>query len=842
MMSNINHQLWRSEKAPTVKLLKARDCLRIIEGIIREWDIVNAHAISLVDKHTLQRIKRPCRSLYCKHLQCFDYSSYVDCNRNVSPHLYQCPVCGSSANPTKVYGDAIWTQLLKEFPTDSSLYFHSDGTCSVTESKAAARNKTLEVFDVDSGQLLIIDMNGSSSENKVIHLCDLIVECDVSLLTSKKKSLDLTQLTGCTIHDVLHYLNSQDHLKVLQTIGESCDVDLISPRPFVCQSMEALVIDIAAKVVGHPNPVANFRRGQAAVDKVIAFCKEKSQAILQAIDNSEGVRADKRPAAEAMPEKQRSRPRENSCLRDERHDEKVSISRPRSDSVVIIENTPPPPPAPPKQAIPSAFALQSPHPPSQPPPPPPHLQPPPPQPQTQPPVLPMYHAHAPILPLIPGANYMSHIFMPPFLSPHGMMSYPPAGYMLAPHQPPPLFVPKLRNNPTDRPPPPPRAPNQQFYGTLRGDALHVVLPCPIIFSSDADQLAPYLKIMERKSSSAEVCGVNASLPALVNRLRSFVFTSSRCMCWPTQRSAIGSSSSSNSSNSGGSVRHNNTRTFMLLGGRSKRTAEVLSPGMASPSGSACRKRRKESIIPQSFPVATVITHSLMNPRVSSKEHSLATPIALPQHTRFDCETSLQAEGGGSCVGPAQQQAGSHSSSAVPMQPRESAQCSSSVQSHAQDYIVSPFQRKSSGMLRQHVSSESSSKQPTGNNRRCESELNNHDGPSHRRNKQDKQEICCDKQPKVSPTHIIFDYDNRLQDEHLPAHSRHHSQGNFKKFRSDKGKKGQPQLQRGGAPAETARISGSGGGGKDAKPATAGHGKGEQGGSFMQLLVNEFVNG
>lgn len=71
-------------------------------------DLINKEIISLMDPISLSRIKIPMRSIYCKHLSCFDFYSMINFLR--SNNYFCCPICNKKINDiyqlyvdTKIY-------------------------------------------------------------------------------------------------------------------------------------------------------------------------------------------------------------------------------------------------------------------------------------------------------------------------------------------------------------------------------------------------------------------------------------------------------------------------------------------------------------------------------------------------------------------------------------------------------------------------------------------------------------------------------------------------------------------------------------------------------------------
>ena len=79
--SNSNKQI------PHPPILNLNDATRLYYLYFKKyhWDLSNEDTtcdiISMKDGISMQRLTIPCRGLYCKHLQCFSYESYLHINK-----------------------------------------------------------------------------------------------------------------------------------------------------------------------------------------------------------------------------------------------------------------------------------------------------------------------------------------------------------------------------------------------------------------------------------------------------------------------------------------------------------------------------------------------------------------------------------------------------------------------------------------------------------------------------------------------------------------------------------------------------------------------------------------
>ncbi|RYG62057.1 hypothetical protein EON64_18175, partial [archaeon] len=244
---------WSNEEIPPVMALSGPDCLALSEIFIRQWDIVEEHPLSLTDKVTFTRLNKPCRGLYCKHFQCFDYDVYMVRNADKSPAEYSCPVCDLTTNPTKVFIDMLWVSLLQHFSDSTSdVVLYADASCGLKPRHSSNQRKIREVYDVNSEEFVILSNTCNSSSNPAATtqtaLSSLLLSPEQLNKLGYTTYTTLSQMLSSDVLDVLYIVNRDDHNVSFQPITKKHSFDFHHFRPFVCQSLSSLLHDIASKL------------------------------------------------------------------------------------------------------------------------------------------------------------------------------------------------------------------------------------------------------------------------------------------------------------------------------------------------------------------------------------------------------------------------------------------------------------------------------------------------------------------------------------------------------------------------------------------------------------------
>ncbi|KAL1441322.1 hypothetical protein MTO96_008734 [Rhipicephalus appendiculatus] len=83
--------------------------------------------VSLTCPLSRTRMKVPCRAQSCKHLGCFDRSTYLQVNERKP--TWRCPVCGMRAPLSSLVVDRLFAHILANVPGDcDSVVLHKDGS------------------------------------------------------------------------------------------------------------------------------------------------------------------------------------------------------------------------------------------------------------------------------------------------------------------------------------------------------------------------------------------------------------------------------------------------------------------------------------------------------------------------------------------------------------------------------------------------------------------------------------------------------------------------------------------------------------------------------------------
>eukprot|EP01031_Cornospumella_fuschlensis_P034115 gene34115-41289_t len=310
---------WSNEEIPPVKALSGPDCVLLSE-IYAKADFIEQHPLSLTDKVTLTRLLKPCRGLFCKHFQCFDYDLYMARNAEKTPAEYSCPVCDVVTNPTKVFIDLLWVSLLEHFPTSiSDIVLYADATCGPKPRVASKQPKIMEVYDVDSDEVITLT---TTSQFPSSFSSDSRVPVSSVLLSTKQLSelgytdySTLAHMLSSNVHDVLYLLNHDDHTVPLQPIMDKYSFDFYHFRPFVCQSLSSLLHDIASKMW---LPASRGKtQAKSLLDDLLVLCSKHIQQ--QAGDQIMSILSAQQLGGaeeEKKKKKKRKRERRESCGED----------------------------------------------------------------------------------------------------------------------------------------------------------------------------------------------------------------------------------------------------------------------------------------------------------------------------------------------------------------------------------------------------------------------------------------------------------------------------------------------------------------------------------------------
>ena len=82
------------------------------------------------------RLKTPCRSSVCTHIQCFDALSFYSINEQTPS--WQCPICSRTIDPKQIFVDAYVLDILQRVPeSEESVQIDSEGRWKTPNNKYA---------------------------------------------------------------------------------------------------------------------------------------------------------------------------------------------------------------------------------------------------------------------------------------------------------------------------------------------------------------------------------------------------------------------------------------------------------------------------------------------------------------------------------------------------------------------------------------------------------------------------------------------------------------------------------------------------------------------------------
>jgi hypothetical protein len=273
-----NEESFLNEYSSLPKILAVSDCLKLYGSFFFDSSsedlLLHQQDISLEDPITLKRLRTPCRSINCSHLQCFDYDCYIELNkkgRSVSQYI--CPICKGCANPSKLYVDAVWVFLLDLFPVIynrsggmNKLRIDSNGNVTELNGRGGiASNQCTDLIVIeDSDNENELDRNRSTAvipnisrspefaENNrrivsLYQLSHLKSDHDIFINSSFISLIDIFE---CTVHDVLYFINNCKNVDLynIPSIGEYHAERIVKARPFICSSLTVLRHDLMIKL------------------------------------------------------------------------------------------------------------------------------------------------------------------------------------------------------------------------------------------------------------------------------------------------------------------------------------------------------------------------------------------------------------------------------------------------------------------------------------------------------------------------------------------------------------------------------------------------------------------
>jgi hypothetical protein len=230
------------------KPLAFQESLTVLGKLLSDSsDIMLGQNISLTDSILLRTFELPCRALGCKHIQCFDFQSYLHVNVGRISSAFMCPICSQVSNPSKLYVDAVTLCLAKIVASDATICLMKDGSFEV-KSPAAFREVINVDDDDDEEEVVYSDSSGAGgpavvggvSSGSVFELSHVVPYTITNPLSSDLTSLK--DLTTASLDDVLHLMNVDTAWGVnsIPNITPALQKCIRDKRPYVCNTREDL--------------------------------------------------------------------------------------------------------------------------------------------------------------------------------------------------------------------------------------------------------------------------------------------------------------------------------------------------------------------------------------------------------------------------------------------------------------------------------------------------------------------------------------------------------------------------------------------------------------------------
>lgn len=211
-------------------------------------DIMLGQDISMTDSILLKTFELPCRALGCKHIQCFDFQSYLHVNSGRIPSAYMCPICSQVSNPSKIYVDAVSLCLLKIVPPGASICLLKDGSFQVKSSTTPVREVICIDDDEDDEDDDCVLVPTAGTETVAISaslsgsLFDLAHIVPFTIAGASNSLTNLKELSTASLDDVLHLMNVDTAwgVNAIPDITPLLQKCIRDRRPYVCSTREDL--------------------------------------------------------------------------------------------------------------------------------------------------------------------------------------------------------------------------------------------------------------------------------------------------------------------------------------------------------------------------------------------------------------------------------------------------------------------------------------------------------------------------------------------------------------------------------------------------------------------------
>lgn len=245
-------------------LLCLDDSIRIFTSTFLQNEHVISQSISMNDPASLIRMKNPCRSFECNHIQCFDLDVLISMNKEARQErsFFKCPVCNERRNPEKLYIDYVTLAILRIYSSSDSMKLYNNGVIQMSP-----REVSTDGLVINS----IYDLRELSSDFNKTHF--------------NMKTILLKQLNYTSVYDINNMLNTTPPMRLYSMMklsdkntNNSLKVtnDIEKLRPFCSSSWDGLLRDIRFM----PG-VGNVRSSSIVENLVKAFESKSAQHLLK---------------------------------------------------------------------------------------------------------------------------------------------------------------------------------------------------------------------------------------------------------------------------------------------------------------------------------------------------------------------------------------------------------------------------------------------------------------------------------------------------------------------------------------------------------------------------------
>ncbi|KAI8892794.1 hypothetical protein BC833DRAFT_610638 [Globomyces pollinis-pini] len=140
---SLYEEITESHLIKQLKIIRKTDNLATRMSRLKELDtdvIPGLERVSLKDPYTLCRILTPIKSIKCPHTQCYDGCTFLQMNRKIPMHAWECPICKRSIRFEELIIDEFFQHLLKSV-NDDFVFINADGSLQLKVRDAPARKR-----------------------------------------------------------------------------------------------------------------------------------------------------------------------------------------------------------------------------------------------------------------------------------------------------------------------------------------------------------------------------------------------------------------------------------------------------------------------------------------------------------------------------------------------------------------------------------------------------------------------------------------------------------------------------------------------------------------------------